>query len=308
MTKRARNKSHSKSFSGNQNKKLIMEGSSKNNGHKNDDDIGDISLMAFDNTQLNSTEKFDAELKTRCEPLDQAIKNLTTNKNPSIKDISDALVVLLTSQKEALAEQNSLKKQLFSMTSKTIENAMAIKNMQRDFAADVLNLTAKQNKFEQSRIDDEVAVGGFPSKPDSESATKQLCQILNVPISSVYRAYSYEFKNKKTQKNEGQLVIKFNCKTDHINFNKAKREADPVHVSQLMVDASAECVSAPVKIFNRLTPNNRSIIASLRKLQKEEKILKDGIRYRNCCFEIKTDATSDFQPVPSTDHLNIIFK
>jgi hypothetical protein len=281
--------------------------STNNTVHKNEDDLNEFSLMAFEKTQLNSTEKFEAELKTRCEPLDQAIKNLTTNQNPSIKDISDALVVLLTSQKEALTEQNAFKKQLFSMTSKIIENAMAIKNMQRDFAADVLNLTAKQHKFEQSKIDDEVAVGGFPSKPDPAYATKQLCQILNLPISLVYRAYAYEFKNKKTQKNEGQLVIKFNCKTDHIKFNKIKREADPVQVSQLMVDASEEYANVPVKIFNRLTPNNRSIIASLRKLQKEEKIIKDGIRYRNCCFEVKTDATSDFQPVPSIDHLNIIF-
>jgi hypothetical protein len=62
-----------------------------------------------------------------------------------------------------------------------------------------------------------------------------------------------------------------------------------------------------IKVFNRLTKTNRSIISSLRALQKEGKILKDGIRYRNCSFEVKIDADSAFQAVPSIDQLKLIF-
>jgi hypothetical protein len=286
-----------------------MEGeSSKNTEPKKSEDSMDFSIANFDNTQLNSTGKFDAELIERCAPLDKAIKDLSGTENPSIKDISVAIICLLNSQKEALAEQIALKKQLFSMTKKVVENAHAIKNMQEGFSSDVLHLSAKFNQLEQLRIDDEICIGGFPSKPDPNHAKKELCKIFNIPTSAIYRCYSYEFKNKRTKKIEGQLVLKFNCKTDHISFNKLKREIGTIYVPQLMVNPSVELANNPAKIFNRLTPTNRSIIAMLRMLQKEGKILKDGIRYRNCSFEAKLAENTDFQPVPSKEHLARIFK
>jgi hypothetical protein len=74
-----------------------------------------------------------------------------------------------------------------------------------------------------------------------------------------------------------------------------------------MDTSSIQHENTPIKIFNRLTKENRLVIASLRKLQKEGKILKDGIRYRNCSFEVKVDADSNFVAIPSLDHLNLFF-
>jgi hypothetical protein len=75
-----------------------------------------------------------------------------------------------------------------------------------------------------------------------------------------------------------------------------------------VADPSTDDTNIPLKVFNRLTKTNRSIISSLRALQKEGKILKDGIRYRNCSFEVKIDADSAFQAVPSVDQLKLIFE
>jgi hypothetical protein len=265
------------------------------------------SIIEIGNSVLKSTEKFEVELYERCKLIDEAIKQLDEKDNPTIKDMANALVILMTSHKEAIAEQNSLKKQLFSLTKKTIENSISIKNMQNELCSDALHLNAKLNRIEQHKIDDEISISGFPSKPDHKFATENFCKIFGIPTNKILRSFAFEFTNKKANKKEGQVVIKFHSKSDHIHFNKLKKQKGPILISQLMDGSSTDLENTPVKIFNRLTKVNRSIIASLRKYQKEERILENGIRYRNCSFEIKTDANADFQEVPSLDHLKLLF-
>jgi hypothetical protein len=237
----------------------------------------------------------DAELTERVKPLDLAIRELEGKEKPTIKDM--ALVILMTSHKDALAEQNSLKKQLFSLTKKTVENSLTIKNMQSGFSHDVLKLTARINQ-----------ISGFPLKPDPALVISELCKFYDILESMIRRSYSFEFQNKKTKKLEGQLVIKFQSKSDHIKFNKLKLQKGTNFMPDPETNPSSGDANNSLKIFNRLTKVNRSIIASLRRYQKEGKILKDGVRYRNCCFEIKIDVESEFQAVPSIDHLKLIFE
>jgi hypothetical protein len=293
MKKRNRESLNSNCSIDNPVKKLVME-------ELNNVNVS-LSMTEFEQSVLNSTAKLDAELTERVKPLDQAIRELEGKENPTIKDMAKALVILMTSHKEALAEQNSLKKQLFSLTKKTVENSLTIKNMQSGFSHDVLKLTARINQMEQGKIDKEIAISGFPSKPDPALVISELCKFYDIPESMIRRSYSFEFQNKSTKKLEGQLVIKFQSKSDHIKINKLKLQKGTNFMPDPENNPSSGDANNSLKIFNRLTKVNRSIIASLRRYQKEGKILKDGVRYRNCCFEIKIDVDSEFQPVPSID-------
>lgn len=179
---------------------------------------------------------------------------------------------ILRSHKSSLADQEGFKKQLSDVTKKTVENTISIHNVQSDFSNDVMTLTAKINKAEQQRIDDEIFISGFSSKPDADFAVNELCKLFNFPISSISKKYSYEFLNRSKNIKEGHVVIKFNSKTDQINFNKIKLQHGPVFVDQLMVNTPNNPTRQSLKISNRHTPSNRSIIASLRISKKKEKL------------------------------------
>jgi hypothetical protein len=75
---------------------------------------------------------------------------------------------------------------------------VAIKNLQKEFSKDVLHLNAKVNRLQQEKMDDEISVSCFPSEPEPKSATEELCKPLEIPTSMVYRCYSFEFNNRKT--------------------------------------------------------------------------------------------------------------
>lgn len=271
------------------------------------DDSFILEFGTEDNPEHNSTtkEKITEEVKS----LEEAINHLERNEDPSNLDIAKAMVTMMKASKTSLAEHDAFKRQLNSVTKKTVENAISIKNMQKDFSKDVVHLNAKINQLEQQRLDDEVFIAGFPTKPDPTVATDALCNLFNISPLSISKKYAYEFKNRTKNSRESHLVIKFNSKAEHINFNKAKLKHGPVFVDQLIGQTGTSSNSnerQQLIILNRLSVVNRNIISTLRNLQREGKIPKDGIRYRNCFFEVKTVGSEEFVAITSMEHLNSI--
>lgn len=184
---------------------------------------------------------------------------------------------------------------------------MAIQNLQKDVSEEVLELRAENCRTKQLLIENEVFISGFLTKPDASHAVQQIAQILQQPTSSITNCYAYEFTNRKKSK-ESHIIVKFNSLTDKINFVQAKIKSGPIYVDQLVVNSEIPPTRIPIRIANRLTPLNRDIISKLRDLQTKGKITKNGIRYRNCFYEVKLKDASDFVPVPSLIHLDLLFK
>lgn len=308
MSKRQRNSSLL-SLSGKDPKRIHMSGT--NNIGKMD--FEEISFEeGLDNgSVLNSTESMNAVHKNRIKELDDAMETLRSRDEPTLKDMANAMLSFMSSQKTSLEENHAFKKQLFSVTRKTVENSLAIQNLQRDFSEEVLELRAENNRTKQLMIENEVFISGFSTKPDPSFAVKEIAKILQQPISSIMNCFSYEFTNRKKLK-ESHIVIKFNSLTDKINFVQAKMKSGPIYVDQLIENAETTSTSTssriPIRIANRLTPTNRTIISKLRDLQTKGKIVKDGIRYRDCFYEAKLKDSSEFVPVPSITHLDLMLK
>jgi hypothetical protein len=301
MFKRQRNTSQ-QSASGKSPKRILFEEEIEYM-----DENSFITGMA-NNSVLNSTEARQLEHQERVKSLDVAMETLRSCDEPSLKDISNAMLSFMQTQKDSMNEHHAFKNQLFSVTKKVAENSLAIKNMQQDFSDETLSLRAENAQNKQLLIEHELLITGFSAKPDPNLAADKISQILKVTTSSYFNCHAYEFSNRSTKAKEAHVVIKFNSIPDKINFNKAKIKHGPIYLDQLLENAGESSARVPIKFVNRLTPMNREIISKLRDLQTKGKIVKDGIRYRDCFFEAKLINATDFVPVPSLVHLDIIFK
>lgn len=256
---------------------------------------------------LNSTGNMNAAHQNRIKELNDAMETLKSREEPTLKDMANAMLSFMSSQKTSMEENHAFKKQLFSVTKKTMENSLAIQNLQRDFSEEVLELRAENNRTKQLLIENEIFISGFSIKPEPSYAVQQIAQILRQPFSSITNCYSYEFTNRNKTK-ESHIVIRFNALTDKINFVQAKIKNGPIYADQLFENVEPPSTRVPIRIANRLTPMNRNIIAKLRDLQTKGKIVKDGIRYRDCFYEAKLKDSLEFVPVPSLTHLDLMLK
>lgn len=260
---------------------------------------------------LNSTEtenQMDQKASTDLALLDDGIAQLEATPNPSIKDLSGALLLLMKFHKSFIMDTQSLRKQLKSVVSKTVENSVEIINMKKTInSMSEINkkLTEKVIRAEQSQIANEVFVSGLPHMTDSSKIVDALCALLKMPVNSVENHYSYKFKNKTSNVEESHLVIKFKSKPLHIMFNKKKREAGKILVKQLITLPTA-APDIAIKISNRLILENRLVIKELRDLQTKAVVQEGGIRYRNCLFQAKLGDDPNFIPIPSCEHLSIL--
>lgn len=275
---------------------------SRSNSAENMDDD-----FSFGDSVLNSTENMNTVHINRIKELDEAMETLKSCVEPTMKDMAKAMISFMSSQKSSMEENLALKKQLFSVSKKTVENTVAIQSLQRDFSEEVLELRAENNRTKQLMIENEVFVSGFSTKPDASYAAKKIAQILHYPTSSISNCFSYEFTNRKKKK-EAHIVIRLNSLSDKISFVQAKIKMGPIYEDQLFENVESPSSRIPVRIANRLTPMNRNIISKLRDLQTEGKIVKDGIRYRDCFYEAKLIDSAEFVPIPSLTHLDLIFK
>jgi hypothetical protein len=293
-------KSHSK-FSNNSN---CENNNNSKQPQKSSSDLP-IEMDAFNNSQIfNSTENdIDPGVK-QVDELDAMIENLKQKTEPTNKDISEGIIQIMTLQRNHLLEVRSLQKQLFSTTKKTIENTRDINELKVNddkLSDEILELSAKYNYLEQSKIDSDVFISGFITKPDDAFVVDQICGFYDISKETIVNYYSYTSSANKKNITNSYMIMTFKSKSDQIAFKSKVTSLGPITLSQVLHNAANVDQKKTLRISSRLTITNRHIIRDLRYLQAEKKIC--SIRYRNCHFQMKKDMESAFEPIPTRDFL-----
>lgn len=297
-----RNKRKNKSGQQNDPKKT------RTNSEGEESDGSNFSINRQSNSH-NSTTKTSQQISE----LQQAAAALNKD-NLQLSDIGQALSVLINSQIATL-EETSVTNQKITSINKTLNDVkIAVSSLQAEqvndrqvqeeknikMSNDILKNRADINFILQSKIDNDVFIGGFTEKPDELYATEEFCKYYKIPRNSIKRAYSYETSSGNAKK--GVLIIQFHSKSDQLFFREKKKEIGLISVNQLTENQVSENKNKNLLCINRLSSTNQEIIKRLRDMLKDEKII--AIKYRNCFFYIQQTEKAAFIPVPSLEFLD----
>lgn len=161
-------------------------------------------------------------------------------------------------------------------------------------------LQSDVNILQQKEFETEVILSGFPDQPDEPAVLVALNSKFPQSANEISRSDSWAttINNKRT----GFMTLSFINKNAQIKFMKAKIANGPVYLSELSREKNQENDKILIYFNNRLSPQNRVIQKGIRDLLKEQKIVKS--RFRNCQYEVKLKADSEFIAVPSLEYLN----
>lgn len=96
-----------------------------------------------------------------------------------------------------------------------------------------LDQEIKGNKIDQQRVDLDVVLSGFHSKPDVSVTVEKFVKLFNLTIKDVKSFYHYE--NKAAAKNFHHVAISFKEKSAQMKVLKEKSEMkSPIRLNQLM--------------------------------------------------------------------------
>jgi hypothetical protein len=243
-------KSHSK-FSNNSN---CENNNNSKQPQKSSSDLP-IEMDAFNNSQIfNSTENdIDPGVK-QVDELDAMIENLKQKTEPTNKDISEGIIQIMTLQRNHLLEVRSLQKQLFSTTKKTIENTRDINELKVNddkLSDEILELSAKYNYLEQSKIDSDVFISGFITKPDDAFVVDQICGFYDISKETIVNYHSYTSSANKKNITNSYMIMTFKSKSDQIAFKSKVTSLGPITLSQVLHNAANVDQKKTLRISSR---------------------------------------------------------
>lgn len=246
--------------------------------------------------------------------LRESAVELANIENPTNSDVIKAIIKSMDIQITTLTEINSSNQKISNLSNeinkiktdvkkdkKDFENE---KSKQNEFNAQILNKvhqnTAEINYINQAKIDAEIYIGGFTEKPEVSNAIEVFCGHYDIPRSSIAHAYSFETGTDRERK--GFLIIRFQSKTEQIQFKEKKKSKPAITINQIQTENPVPvAVNKGLFCAARLTPVNQEISKKLRDLLENDKI-KD-IKYKNCFFQVKQFENSAYIPVPTLQFL-----
>lgn len=135
----------------------------------------------------------------------------------------------------------------------------------------------------QWRIDNDLFLSGFPSKPDINEVTGKLTEIYQFsPLEITYK-YSFTYTNPRTKNKNHYAVVGLNRRDIKDKIFTAKKIRGPLFLSDLF-DQSAAAADPEIQISNRLTVPNLRLQRVLTRLKKNSLLHK--ILYKNCSLYI----------------------
>lgn len=164
-----------------------------------------------------------------------------------------------------------------------------------------------ENEREQQRLDQDIILSGFPSKPVCKSVVHTFLKIHNVPIEKV-RTF-YQFENKSCDQTFYHIVITFKDKPSKSQLFKAHADLrKPIRWNQLTENERSD--SNPViKFYNRFSKFNFGVEKQLHRLKANGIISEHKFKDSFYCF--KQTPVSEWKVVSimeDLDHLVDLLK
>lgn len=190
------------------------------------------------------------------------------------KEVDQGMLTIVDNQKEQNAELKELKGKIVSLQEET-------------------------DYMHQWRLDNDLFISGFPSKPDDTLVTTKLAEIFQFPIQEVTYHYNFSLPHPKTSAPMHYVVIGLAKRGIKTNIFAKKISLGPLFYSQIV----GEGINPDAEIFinNRYTAKNLAINKELRDLKKANRISK--IVYKNCVLHVAPTSGSDIIPIKTFEAL-----
>lgn len=161
------------------------------------------------------------------------------------------------------------------------------------FAKKATQQEIAQNKSDQQRIDLEVLLTGFTSKPDVAVVVRNLFELLQLPTSFARSSYFFESRDGNSDK-RFYVVITLADKSSKIKLlDSIASKKGPLWLSE--ISKSSQSNDVAIKCCNRLTKFNNSVERNLKTLHSRGLICE--FKYGSYCFEFKYSTNSEWKMV-----------
>lgn len=266
------------------------------------------------------------------ESLDQQIDNFQKIPEPNIKDLSVLLITFLKNMSELNKKLNDFENRITTMENNTdlhinrmnnIEEEMRDKEEINDERFDKVDdkvelLTATVNEstelvetsatqtlqMQQSQIDNDVILKGFPVKPNVSEVLDNFKNLFNISDDQVRDSFYVSYTKSSTVNLQGStngiihfVVISFKTKSTKIQlFDNIKNHHGPILLHELSKSLENH-ENLLIKCANRLTKFNLQAQGVLYKALRRNKISE--YRYHNLMFQVKFTTISNWLRIDS---------
>jgi hypothetical protein len=247
-------------------------------------------------------------------------------QNPEIKDLSSLLIKFIkfsveNKRLDGLEEKvNDLEQEVHSQKLEIANNKTSIEALEQKFNSEIEALTKEVEKWKrkcetleliqqesitstnallQNKIDNDIIIRGFPSKPDSKTVSEKFLSIFQLDISAIRSHYYFQYTSNFSKKISHNIILSFRDIETKMNVLQRKKELGPLLLSRIQPNSSGQ--SSTLSYSNRLSKFNLYAIYHLNKA-KDYKLIH-SIRFHNLCFQIKETDKSGWKRISNLTEL-----
>lgn len=180
-------------------------------------------------------------------------------------------------------------------TSGTISNGES-----QSLSETVETLSHDNNFLQQWRIDNDIFLSGFSSKPDITELSDKLSQKYQFQINEITYKYSFSIKNPRTRISHHFAVIGLSKRAIKQQIFTEKSTKGPLFQSDLSNQSSGNN-DPEVFLSNRLTVHNLRLQRQLSNMKSNGSIYR--IIYKNCSLYALCSPTENPVPIKSFDDI-----
>lgn len=288
------------------------------------------------NNKRQATEKAEMDLDDSIESIRSEI---LSNKEPTMKDVAMLLFQLIDKASSTRNTVNDISDRLAKIENRYDQTSRRLKSIEERCGTHTTSIDALEkakttneekidllksltdsneqslHKLEQSKIDNDIFLSGFPIKPDHIKVKSALANFYNIAPDMIDHSYQYEFilQPKATStpnainKVVHNVVVSFKERNVKFAFMKKKKELGEFLYEQ--IDSAVKDPkdkAAVIKCSNRLTKFNLLAQRQLFRAKGEGKI--HSFQLHNGTFRAKKDEKAKWTYVDTSTSLDLISK
>lgn len=267
-----------------------------------------------DNSEIINSTRLNEKLTAKKNQLRETIIKCKNIEQPSNKDLMDSLLIMMDIQLDSMTEMASINKTLNKIDTKVENNKQKLESLENlvksnqeqqeevnnKISFENFKLAADINFIKQKQLDNDIFISGFVNKPDTNYVITKICEKYTISREEIHSSESWESSNSGSKK--GFMILTFKTKTSQLNFRTKRLSMGAPTLRELSNDPVTDAENKPVRISNRLSPENQKIQRQIRQLMEGNKV--HSVRFRNCIFELKKDDKTEFIPTPTLQFLN----
>jgi hypothetical protein len=230
-------------------------------------------------SELNSSTDLEVLNKSMCTLLEEV------SEKPENQD-NDIVKLLTTFMKYSMAKEDEDKKKwkkVEELEEKSIEHDVVLECVQTEIKAvkgDMGDMQHSLNLLEQKRVDNDVFVSYFTSKPNADDVAKKILSISNTPENAIIDSYSFPITSRNTptanstqrqgtKTSKFALIMSFRDYRSKRTFLSSRKNCGPLKQSQLFQSSANDTT---IRISNRLSAFNLRTLKGLHQAKDEKKI------------------------------------